>query len=116
MVQHQDERGRHRVPNGDGFRDDAVDHARSQEHGGFVDDDQGGAARKGSPDVEHRQVEVERRYAGHAILGRERNRLGGPLRKGEGVAMGDHHALGGSSRARGVKEVGQVIRRIAGER
>lgn len=104
------EQGRHGVEHGDaGFRDDRGQRFDVAHHGG-ARHEQAGADEIGNPDLLHREIEGDRGALEHHVVGAQA--VDGVARAQEvaDVGVADADALRHAGRARGVDQVGRVLR------
>ena len=91
------------------FCADSLDHARPRDDHRLVYDDDRRSARERRPDVEDREIEMERRDASDAIPRAQLDELGGPVDERQRVTVREHHPLGDAGRARRIEQIGQLI-------
>ena len=113
-LEHQGECGRHRVPD----RDALVANELREFHGkggqpiGDERDARAGTDRR--EDVEDGEVEMQRGMAGDHVVVTHGKALARPVDEDERCPMRDHHALGDTSRSRGVQDVREIGLAAAG--
>ncbi len=104
LAQQLRQRGWHGVHQGDrGGQVREVENAAGQDHAAAV-----GERRK---QLEDREIETDRGRGQHRRQLLRRERFPGPAQAGHGGAVRDRHRLRAAGRARGVDQVGEVVRR-----
>ena len=100
---------RDRVPDREPLTLDQLGQPRRKHREPLGHDRDRGAGGERAEDVEGREVEVERRVTGEAVLGAEGERRDSPVHERADVQVRELDALGGSRRARGEEDVGKVV-------
>ena len=105
----QHQRRRHRVPERDQLVLDESDERGAQVRLVLGHERDAGTPERREVQVEHRQVEMQRRVARQPVVGAHPDPRRTPLDEGQRVAVGEHHALRRPSRPGRVEDVGQIL-------